>query len=118
MRSSIARLGGFILLGLLVGLVCQAQPPKPVGEVRLLQGHTDRVLSVAFSADGQKAVSCGQDKTIRLWSVASGKELCRLEGHTALVRSVVMSADGSRVLSGSYDGTLKLWDVSSERLLQ
>src|SRR4051794_33646335 len=76
------------------------QQAKPIGEIGLLKGHTDRVLSVAFSADGQRAVTCGQDGTIRLWSVANGNELCRLQSQRdpktddkKLVRSVVLSAD-------------------------
>src|SRR5262245_43420027 len=96
-------------------------PPRPdnrVGELRVLEGHTDRVLSVAFSSDGRRALSGSQDRTVRLWSVASGKELCRLEGHSSLVRSVCLSADGSLALTGSYDGTLRLWDVIGGRLLR
>src|SRR5438067_6436746 len=94
------------------------KPDNRVGELRVLEGHTDRVLSVAFSSDGKRALSGSQDRTVRLWNVGSGKELCRLEGHTLLVRSVCLSADGSLALSGSYDGTVRLWDVAGERLLR
>src|SRR5947209_4304624 len=109
----------FVLVSLAGG---QDRPPdKPdnrVGALRILEGHSDRVLSVAFSSDGKRAVSGSQDRTVRLWNVGNGKELCRLEGHTSLVRSVCLSADGSQALSGSYDGTVRLWDVAGERLLR
>src|SRR6478609_4720151 len=75
------------------------KPDNRVGELRVLEGHSDRVLTVAFSSDGKRAVSGSQDRTVRLWNVGNGKELCRLEGHTSLVRSVCLSADGSRALS-------------------
>src|SRR3954469_20348380 len=91
------------------------KPDHRVGELRVLEGHSDRVLAVAFSSDGKRALSGSQDRTVRLWNVGSGKELCRLEGHTMLVRSVCLSADGSLALSGSYDGTVRLWDVAGER---
>src|SRR5215831_17916417 len=94
------------------------KPDNRVGELRVLEGHTDRVLSVAFSSDGKRAVSGSQDRTVRLWNVGNAKELCRLEGHSSLVRSVCLSADGSLVLSGSYDGTVRLWDVIGGRLLR
>ena len=37
------------------------------GELRQLQGHTDWVLSAAFSPDGKTIVSASADETARLW---------------------------------------------------
>src|SRR6266540_4400360 len=104
------RRGVLLLAASLLGLVSaggQDRPPanKPdnrVGQLRILEGHTDRVMSVAFSSDGKRALSGSQDWTVRLWNVGNGKELCRLKEHTMLVRSVCLSADGSQALSGSY----------------
>jgi WD40 repeat protein len=39
-----------------------------------LEGHSDGVLSVAFSPDGKTVVSGSEDKTIRVWNVATGEE--------------------------------------------
>jgi WD40 repeat protein/serine/threonine protein kinase len=83
--------------------------------VRRFHGHTDNVSSVTFSPNGRYALSGSSDKTLRLWEVASGREVRCFEGHTDNVTSVAFSPDGCYALSGSKDKTLRLWDVMMER---
>jgi len=45
---------------------------KPL-PVKVLRGHTDRVNDIAFSPDGKQLVSVCDDKTARLWDVATGR---------------------------------------------
>jgi len=84
-------------------------------ELSPFTGHDGAVVCVAFTPDGKRAVSGGDDRTLRLWDVATGKELRRFEGHRDAVTAVSFSTDGHFIASGSRDRTVRLWDVESGR---
>jgi WD40 repeat protein len=75
-----------------------------------LSGHTDDVSQVAFSPDGKLLISASNDKTIKLWDVASGKELKTINSGAAYY--VAFSPDGKFIVSASSDGTIRLWGVA------
>ncbi len=77
--------------------------------VTSLKGHSDRINSLAFSPDGKILASASDDKTIKIWQLATGKLICTLTGHLAAVQSVAFSPNGLMLVSGSWDTTIKIW---------
>ncbi len=76
-----------------------------------LTGHTNTVVSLAFSADGTILASGSMDTTVRLWELATGKEVARLAGYS---RSVAISPDSSRLIT-SNAGEVRMWDMETNR---
>jgi|GEM_PF-1267226 len=97
------------LSALTAGLMANDASPQVL---LTLAGHQGEVRSVAISPDGRTALSASDDMTLKLWDLATGKELKAYAGHTGIVDSVAFSPDGRTALSGSEDKTLKLWDLS------
>ena len=63
-------------------------PSRRSDELIRFTRHSDDVNCVTFSADGNRALSGGDDAMVRMWDIESGEELVRFEGHSEPVRSI------------------------------
>lgn len=75
------------------------------------QGHTNSINAVSYSPDGTRILSASIDRTIKEWSISTGKCLRTLEGHTDVVKSIHYHPDGEKAISGSVDGTIREWEL-------
>src|SRR5678815_2336216 len=80
--------------------------------------HSDVILSVAFTPDGEHVISASRDGTVRLFEARTGK-LIHCFAHPA-ANCVAVSRDGSRAISGGYgcNQSLRLWDLESGKELR
>ncbi|MEC4818883.1 MAG: hypothetical protein SAK29_37260 [Scytonema sp. PMC 1069.18] len=85
--------------------------------------HRGRVNSVNFSPDGKILISASDgegrsyDNLLKLWDVATGREIATPTKHSGSVNSATFSSDGKTIVSASDDGTYIIWDFDLERLL-
>ena len=91
-------------------------------ESRVIAGHKGGPgvggFSLAFAPDGRLLAAADQNEpVIRLWEVASGRQVALFEGHGNEVTSIAISPDGLWLASGSLDGTARLWELSTGKEL-
>jgi WD40 repeat protein len=83
--------------------------------VSTLSGHSGWVNSIVVSSSRQ-IISGGQDKTVKIWELDTGKHLRDLgnfflKGHSDRVNSIAISPDNIILASASEDRTVKVWDL-------
>jgi len=84
---------------------------------RLLPGHSEAILALSYSSDGDFLVSGSRDNTLRIWTnplspINEKSIVC--EGHTDAVSSVSVSKSSNAsgtfmIASASSDLTVKMW---------
>ena len=94
-----------------------AIPPSglPTTLAHTFKGHTDWVLTLAFSPNSRWLATAGQDRTIQVWDTRSGRLSGTLRGQNAVIHAIAFSPDGKQIASAGLDGTVRLWDFASSR---
>jgi RNA polymerase sigma factor (sigma-70 family) len=81
------------------------------GKGQTLKGHTQPIVALAFSPDGDTLASGGWDKTVRLWNTKTGKLIDILTCPDE-VWAVSFSPDGKTLAVGGQGHQLQLWPLN------
>jgi WD40 repeat protein/tRNA A-37 threonylcarbamoyl transferase component Bud32 len=83
-----------------------------------LAGHSNAIVTIAFSPDSRNLASTSQDTTIKLWDATTGQLQTtlfqeHLEGLPEGLSTVAFSPDGRTLVSSRWDKPPRLWDVAT-----
>ena len=71
------------------------------------------VLWIAFSPDGSRFVTTGDDNTLRLWDSETGTEILIFHEHRQKVTCAAFSPDGTTLVSAGFDRFLVTHECTS-----
>lgn len=74
------------------------------------EGHDGPVRGIDFHKTQPLFVSCGDDYTIKVWSLQTRKCLFTLKNHVDYVRTVFFHNDLPWIISCSDDQTIRIWN--------
>jgi WD40 repeat protein len=78
--------------------------------------HQGPVRRALFTPKGDQVISAGDDKAIRIFSAADGKEIKALTNPEGTVTQLGISADGARIASAGSDKNVKVWNVADGKV--
>lgn len=82
--------------------------------IRDYHGHGNYIYGIALGPDGDKFVTCGEDSSIRLWSIEKGADGDALMIPAQSVWAVTFLVNGD-IVSGSSDGVVRVFTADSNR---
>uniref|UniRef100_H2YZI0 Uncharacterized protein n=1 Tax=Ciona savignyi TaxID=51511 RepID=H2YZI0_CIOSA len=82
---------------------------------RVISGHLGWVRCVAFEPGNEWFVTGSNDRTIKIWDLASGKLKLSLTGHISSVRGLAVSDRNPYLFSCGEDKMVKCWDLEQNK---
>ncbi len=74
-------------------------------------GHSNGIVGMALSADKKLLISAGKSDAIKLWDMASGRELHAFDGTQDGIRAFALSPDGRSMALAKPVGLVEIWDA-------
>jgi WD40 repeat protein len=79
--------------------------------------HAGPARRAVFTPKGDQVLSGGDDKAIRIWNAADGKQIKALANPEGTITQLGISADGARIASAGSDKSAKVWTLADGKVV-
>jgi WD40 repeat protein len=79
--------------------------------------HRSTVEYAAFSPDGRRIVTAGDDNMASVWDAGTGAPVLAPTTHQGTIHHAAFSPDGGSLITGSADHTARVWDATTGEAL-
>jgi succinate dehydrogenase flavin-adding protein (antitoxin of CptAB toxin-antitoxin module) len=81
-------------------------------------GHNQCIRSLSFNSEGTKIVSGGYDQFIKLWDIASGKEIFSVKASAFPIEVLSFTPDDRYIITAGLENNVKIWDAENGKLVR
>jgi WD40 repeat protein len=81
---------------------------NPVGMGQVINLQSQYTSSSLFN---NRIITCSNDKTIRVWNMATGQSMACLTGHKSAIYNVRCTHDFTKAITCSHDKSIRFWDL-------
>lgn len=85
---------------------------------RVISGHYGWVRAVAVDVSNDWFITGSNDRTIKIWDLATGSLKLTLTGHTTAVRGLCVSDRHPYIFSCGEDKTVRCWDFEQNKVIR
>ncbi|MEN8136001.1 MAG: hypothetical protein ABFS18_10790 [Thermodesulfobacteriota bacterium] len=84
-----------------------------------IEGHSQRINTVAYSPNGKMIASGSGDNTVKTWYASNGRDIHSYKAGKNDVLAVSWSPDSDYIASGlSWDSNILVWNTSRDKLVK
>ncbi len=84
---------------------------------RKIKAHEDGVTAFSISSNRQRIATGGMDKTVKVWNMENGGQVCVFKEPSAPIYATALTPDGKICAAAGREGVIWIWDVEANKLI-
>jgi WD40 repeat protein len=86
--------------------------------VKVLEGHTHHVLSLAWQEDSYRLATASADATVKVWDIERGEAIQTIAGFGTEVTALTFVGMSNQIFTSTINNTARLHDINNGQLVR